>query len=405
MGDLESALSGVESVLSGKSMTPLAALFAPSFLAQVPIAHLESIFGRIHSEIGLCSGREILERPTEHSARVRWRFERGYVIEGTVGVAEGSGAIVFMNFGLPSRPTDSWNDLRTAIANLPGATSFELRELQGGRVLADHAAERALGVGSSSKLAIFAAVLDAVASGSRRWEDLLRLASRNRSLPSGIMHTWPEGSPLTLHTAAVLLVSLSDNTAADLLLAELGRDRVEASLDGAGVGKHPMLRPFLSTRAIFGLVSADAELRRRYREADRDGRLALIAQAEHAPPLIEKLSSEAWPAEFDWMLSAHEMNDLLAHLAVQIDRDPVGRGVFGMNLEQIASHDWRFVGFKGGSSPGRLCLAALLESGERQRVAVTLVNNVPPAELKVDVVAMLFRRATDLALSACAEAH
>ena len=61
------------------------------------------------------------------------------------------------------------------------------------------------------------------------------------------MHTWPEGSPLTLHTAAVLLVSLSDNTAADLLLAELGRDRVEASLDGAGVGKHPMLRPFLST--------------------------------------------------------------------------------------------------------------------------------------------------------------
>lgn len=47
-----------------------------------------------------------------------------------------------------------------------------------------------------------------------------------KSLPGGILQNWPKGAPLTLHTLAGLMISQSDNTAADTLLEILGRDVV-----------------------------------------------------------------------------------------------------------------------------------------------------------------------------------
>ena len=405
MADLEATLAALDRVLSGPAETSFDKLFAPSFLAQIPATQLQSIFFRMVAETGGCVGHEILERPSPLSARVRWSFERGHTVEGVIGISEPSGAIVLLNFGLPSRPADTWQDLSTAIAALPGASSFELREVPSGRVLAAHEADRALGIGSSSKLAILATLLDAIAARRLRWEDLLHLEPRHASLPSGIMQTWPAGSPLTVHTAAVLLISMSDNTAADLLLDVLGRERVEGLLASTGVAAHPMRLPFLSTRGLFRLVAGDASLQERYQRGDRAERLALLAEAEKEPPEIAKLSSEPWPDEFDWFFAARDVNALLVHLAAQIDEDPHGRAVLGMNLEQIASREWAFVGFKGGSSPGRLSLAALLEARDGYRIAATLVTCAEPTALRMETAASLFRRATDLALAVHSEAH
>ena len=67
-----------------------------------------------------------------------------------------------------------------------------------------------------------------VEAGRRAWDEVVRLEEAWKSLPSGLLQGWPEGSPLTLHTLAALMISLSDNTATDALIALLGRERLEA---------------------------------------------------------------------------------------------------------------------------------------------------------------------------------
>jgi hypothetical protein len=70
-----------------------------------------------------------------------------------------------------------------------------------------------------------------------------------------------------------------------------------------------------------------------------------------------------------------------------------------MSPNGIASSRWRFVGYKGGSSPGRLSLAALLEDEGGAGVGVCLINAAPPAGQSLEACARLVKRATDLALA------
>lgn len=86
-----------------------------------------------------------------------------------------------------------------------------------------------LAVASAFKLLVLAALREEVEAGRRAWDEVVRLEEAWKSLPSGLLQGWPEGSPLTLHTLAALMISLSDNTATDALIALLGRERLGPS--------------------------------------------------------------------------------------------------------------------------------------------------------------------------------
>src|SRR5205085_7243909 len=93
--------------------------------------------------------------------------------------------------------------------------------------------DTALAVGSAFKLGVLKALKDQIDAGTRKWSDVVELQASDISLPSGTLQIWPVGSPFTLHTLAGLMISISDNTAADMLLKLVGRDKVEAALGTA----------------------------------------------------------------------------------------------------------------------------------------------------------------------------
>jgi hypothetical protein len=47
-----------------------------------------------------------------------------------------------------------------------------------------------------------------IAAGMLQWEQVINLEASWKSLPSGILQNWPDGSPLTLQTLASLAVSI-----------------------------------------------------------------------------------------------------------------------------------------------------------------------------------------------------
>jgi hypothetical protein len=403
--ELDQALTVLDQCLVSMAEADLPAVFDATFLAQLPAVQLAALFKRLGAQVGSCTGHEVVAPLSEHSARVRWRFDRGFHVDGVVGVsARPPHKIVFLNFGMPSRNGDSWEQIEEAIRALPGEVSFAVRALPGGPVLASVEPDRALGAGSVSKLLIFSTLLTQIADGRRHWEDLVTLRPEHISAPTGIMHTWPIGSLMTLHTVAVLLVSYSDNTAADLLLQDLGEHEIEGTMAALGVGQHPSSRPFVSTRGLFRLVTEDPSVHHAYVHGNERTRRELLHKAARVPPQVGDQTTEPWPPGLGWYLSAAEVCRVLDHLRGQIDQAPVAKAILGMSPCGVATDQWKFVGYKGGSSPGRMALAALLEDKAGRFVAACLISNASPETVDVDGCATLMKRATDLALVHCGEA-
>ena len=88
MGELETALGAIDRYLGAGSPPPVEECFADSFLAQIPAPSLERVLAGMIDQMGACTEHRILERSSPRSAKVRWTFERGYTVEGSIGVSE-----------------------------------------------------------------------------------------------------------------------------------------------------------------------------------------------------------------------------------------------------------------------------------------------------------------------------
>ena len=210
-------------------------------------------------------------------------------------------------------------------------------------------------MGSAFKLCVLAAVSRAVASGRLRWEQVFAFKEQWRSLPTGILQSWPNAVPLTLMSLCCLMVSLSDNTAADALIQIVGREAVESI--------SPFNRPFITTREAF-ILKADKEP---WAQMELTQRRSLLAElADRALPNISELSGCVGP-DVEWFFSADELCALLLenqhHPSMAINPGPVLKS------------RWKRVAFKGGREPAVLNISLLMIDHDAQCRVLVVTHN------------------------------
>lgn len=295
------------------------------------------------------------------------------VAAGPAGAAEPSSAQVPALFG--------------EIVGLPGEVSLAAARLEEGGPahFLTQKAERPLAIGSAFKLFVLAELVRQVKSGERRWSDVVPLGAP--SLPSGLLQDWPKGSPLTLHSLAALMISSSDNSAADTLLTLLGRDRVEALLPELGVAAAARNRPFLATREAFVLKYGDPALLRRWTAADEAGRRALLggelAAAEAAG--LDRTRFTGRPTaigEAEWFASPADLVRTLDWLRRSGDSTALDLLAINPGVDRRLAGDFAYVGYKGGSEPGVVSMSFLLKSREGRWMAVSAAWNDAAAPLE-----------------------
>lgn len=244
-------------------------LFTEILLREVPAAQMRALAAQIAGAGGRARGVAAVEARGGNGV-VTLDLERGTVRARLVVEADPPHRIT----GLLLDPVKPRADSRAAILGeigaLPGSVSFEMAKLGDGapeRLFA-HQPDRPLAIGSAFKLFVLAELSRQVQSGIHRWSDVVTLD--RQSLPSGLLQDWPQGAPLTLHSLAALMISISDNSAADTLIYRLGRERIEALLPVLGVAAVERNRPFLSTYEAFALkFGADEALLAAYRAGIR----------------------------------------------------------------------------------------------------------------------------------------
>src|SRR4051812_26944505 len=255
--------------------TAPARLFAPSFLAAVPEAQLKTITDQLHGSYGAAKNVAGIEAATGDSGIVRLAFDKA-VLRLTLVVDPAPPHLVTgLLFGGVESAAGTPESVATEMAALTGEVSLVAANLGDGppQILLDRRAEAPMAVGSAFKLWVLAELSREVRAGERHWSDVVTLD--RASLPSSLLRRWPAGSPVTLHTLAALMISQSDNTAADRLVEVLGRERIERLLPTLGVRAAARDRPLLLTREL-ALLKADPALRQRWLAADEAGRRAVL---------------------------------------------------------------------------------------------------------------------------------
>ncbi|HYW14583.1 MAG TPA: serine hydrolase [Allosphingosinicella sp.] len=364
-------------ILNGESQPRR--FFSPAFLAKLPPAQVAVVAAQLKSSYGKARKVERVEASSPTAGIVLVRFERALV---RIRMAVGPQPPHLVEGLLVDGAESSAEDIASVfgeMVSLPGQVSLSAARLEeaGPAGFLSEQADRPMAIGSAFKLFVLAELVRSVKAGERRWSDAVPLGAP--SLPSGIVQDWPEGSPITLHSLAALMISRSDNSATDTLLGLLGRDRIERLLPEIGVRAPERNRPFLSTRDAFALKLGDRALLQRWKAADEAGRRSLLSQLERVDAsTLDPSRFGGRPAEIatvEWFASPDDLVRTLDWLRRNGDRTVLELLAINPGLGQALGKEFGYFGFKGGSEPGVLNLSFLLRTRSGRWMAVSATWN------------------------------
>ncbi len=99
----------------------------------------------------------------------------------------------------------------------------------------EHLADEPFVAASTIKVPILVALYDAAARGELRLDELCRLTPEDQVTGSGVLQLLSAGVRLPLRDVAELMITVSDNTATNMILDRVGTERVNACMQSLGL--------------------------------------------------------------------------------------------------------------------------------------------------------------------------
>jgi beta-lactamase class A len=401
---LEARAKDVVAILAGKG--DYDAIFSAAFRAQVPKAQFDAVTAQLTAASGKVTGVEKLTPVSSYGGTMLIGFERGIAtMQIAVDPTEPHQITGLRVTGMTAREA-SLDAITGSLAALPGTTGFALVRLDGARpgTMIAHEADRSFAIGSAFKLVILAELVRGVTAGERHWDDVVTLDGA--PLPGGSYADKPAGTKATLREIAERMISVSDNSATDILLATLGRDRIEAMLPVVGFRTAARDRPFMATLEAFKLKSVEG-LGARYLALDEKGRRAMLDGEVRNVPISAirgDLFAMGKPVAIDtleWFASPQDLARAMDWLRRNTEEGPAAeaRAILGKNsgIGPVAAGAWNYVGFKGGSEPGVISMTFLLQARNGGWYALSGSWNDSVAAVDEGRFVGLMRRAVELA--------
>ena len=345
----------------------ITAHFDRAFLGQVTPARLNTVFAGVRSvrvDSVMTSTPSALVVKVTANGQAKLDVSMNVDGHGLI-----SGLVLRPAGQAPSPPPapSSWGGVKRAIRSVAPQTGFLAASVTGGtcRPISSIHASTAAPLGSAFKLYVLDALARAIAAGRVSWDQQLTVTGVVKSLPSGILQNKPDGTRLSVRQVAADMISISDNTAANMLMALLGRPAVEAAARSTGMADPGRDVPFLTTREMFVLKLHDwPALAGRYLAGSAAQRQALLDGPVTRVPL-GTLSATPWTAPRDinsieWFASPTDICRVYASLAALARQPQLAPLAHILELNSggigLSSSQWPAVWFKGGSEPGVLTL-------------------------------------------------
>lgn len=240
-----------------------------------------------------------------------------------------------------------------------------------------------IAVGSAIKLYVLGALADEITEGDIGWDTELELTDEMKSLPGGILQDRPGESIVRVEEAAQLMIEISDNTAADLLVNTLGAETVEETQAIWGHDDPELNIPMMTTRQLFALKVAAPTTQDRYLAADDATQREILAEMSDVPldqiPVEAFLTDPVRPSKLDWFASPSDLCEVLSGL-LQAGRthdelEPIEHAL--TENPGVPSDQWSTIAYKGGNEPGLVTMAWVMENpdGDLYSFVASLVSD------------------------------
>ena len=390
----------------------LESYFSASFLEAISAAKLAGIFKTFHDQLGSCRKINFVRSSGQYAGLFELECEKGYVLPVEIAVnPQGKHLIDSLRFRQVTRKvlpeqgstSHSFEDLIVDLKKLPGTVSFLVAKIEndGAQYITQLNADKPLAIASASKLYILSTLIQAIQKKSARWDQVIALTERARSFPSGELHKWILGAPITVHTLATLMISESDNTAADELALFLGRQNIEETLTLSGHADPGLNAPFLMTSEFFKLkYDPSGNLTKQFLLKTQDDRREMLDKeiVKIDRRSIQIQTKAKYIDSIEWFASASDLVRLLSWIvrnAYSGDSKEAIK-ILAINPGSMKAEPWNFVGFKGGSEPGVLNMTYLLCSSNGDWYGVTLGWNSSESDLDPTKALILVQRAIGL---------
>ena len=356
--------------------------FSAEFVAQLPPRQVVATFAQVRelAPFEVVEVAPVVEQGAGQAVALRLRGSEPVVMELSV---DGDGRISGLRFrpdpeAEPPASYDSLDEMSADLAELGTVQAYAGRIEAGGctTTYEDPGSSEPAPSGSVFKLVVLSAVVSAVADDVLAWTDELKVTAALKSLPSGQLQDRPDGTRVTVREAARLMIAVSDNTAADLLMDAVGPERLASVVRELRLSD-PSFRPMLDTRQFFLLgwgeraedwASAGPERRARILR-ELPGDLSGVDPASVTTPV--------WQDGIDWFLTGEEVCRVYARLAEQSTTSagaPVA-GILDPGRRLPGAEDVPLA-YKGGSAPGVVALTYMVgRPGEDPEVLVVQVRS------------------------------
>jgi len=359
-------------------------VFTKGFQAAVSPAQIKTLSASLTAQFGPALEVALLAPRDGTRAVLHIRFERG-LAKGSMAIdpAEDNrvSELLFTSVDSLAVAGDTPEAIAADLAALPGEVNAWFGPLDGGAPLIERKADTRLALGSAFKLYVLAALAEDVKAGRRKWSDVVPLTEK--SYPSGKLQDWPKGAPVTLHTLASLMISISDNTATDQLIAVLGRERILKLMKDSGHSDPGANDPFLTTRELFILKTMDPDFLNRWRARAVDAMTAAEVLMTVANPSLDEVNAAFAQGpkviDIEWFASPSDLAKLFAHMRRTADPKVFDIMAVNPSATPAIKANWDYIGFKGGSEPGVLNLTWLLRDKAGRDWVLTLGCNNPRA--------------------------
>lgn len=362
--------------------------FAQSFRDAIPVAQFRNLLAQLNGQYGEPVGIKSIAATSEHVGTIEVLYEKAVVSIKMVIDSDAPHPVIGLLVTGATFYDDDFANISSEIAALPGVAGFQIVDISGGtmRQIEGQNANQQFAIGSVFKLYVLAELGRSIQADEKQWDDVVPLT--RKSLPSGVLQNWPDNSPLTLHTLATLMISISDNSATDILISHLGRANIGNFLRLTGHSDPARALPLLSTLEAFALKMEDnRDLRQAYTSSSEAEQAALLANQKARLGLnslsIANLATN--PRHIDmieWYAAPTDVNKLLLYL--NQSQDPAIQSILAINpiIPPGDALRWRYLGGKGGSEPGVVSFAfiAKTQTGKTYVVSGSWNNAVAPVD-------------------------
>jgi beta-lactamase class A len=152
-------------------------------------------------------------------------------------------SLVFAQSRITDQPDGTMQHLMDSYArHHHGKVALYAKDLRTGRTVAINP-EVPVNTASVIKVAIMLEAMYLVKEGRVSFDDMLTLRKEDQVSGSGVLLLFRTPAQVNLETAIVLMITQSDNTATNLVLAHIGRDNVNRRLRALGFTLTTSIRP------------------------------------------------------------------------------------------------------------------------------------------------------------------